>query len=292
MTGSTPLSLAVIVLTRNEEQNLPACLESVRGWCSELFVVDSGSTDGTVNLARAAGAVVATHPFETHAHQWHWALDALSIRADWVLALDADQRVSPELRQAIETTLAAPESVSRTSGYYVNRRQMFRGRWIRYGGYYPMPLLKLFRRSAVSVDLRERVDHHFTVAGRVARLTGDLIEDNANELAIFDWIAKHNRYARLQAEEELERARSGEPGGRLFGHRDERIRWAKARWRHLPLLVRPFLYFSYRYVIRFGFLDGRNGFVFHFMQALWYRLLVDVNRQELDEAARRRLPGS
>jgi glycosyltransferase involved in cell wall biosynthesis len=278
MTGEAPPDLAVVVLAKDEQVNLPACLSSVAGLWRQLFVVDSGSTDATVDLARAAGATVATHAFESHARQWQWALEALPIESRWVLALDADQRVTPELATSLRLAVAAPGPAV---GFYVNRRQVFRGRWIRHGGYYPMPLLKMFQRDAVSLDPDERVDHHFAVAGPVGRLAGDLIEDNGNEARIADWIAKHNRYARLQAEEELARLATGSEPGRLAGHRDERMRWVKARWRRLPLYVRPFLYFGYRYLIRLGFLDGREGLVFHFMQGLWYRLLVDINRDEL-----------
>jgi glycosyltransferase involved in cell wall biosynthesis len=130
--GSVPL--AVIVLTFNEEQNLEACLGSVRGWASEIHVVDSGSTDRTRELAVACGARVAEHPFETHARQWAWALDTLPVRSEWILALDADQRVTPELQRSIAAALAGEPTVD---GYFVCRRQVFRGRWIRHGGYYP-----------------------------------------------------------------------------------------------------------------------------------------------------------
>ncbi len=279
--------LAVVVLTRDEEANLRPCLEAVAGWVREIFVVDSGSQDATVSIAEAAGAVVYTHPFETHTKQWAWALETLPIRATWVLALDADQRVSESLRESILAATGA-EASPRLDGYYLNRRQIFRGRWIRHGGYYPKYLLKLFRRGAATLDPLDLVDHHFQVKGPVGTLAGDLIEDNANEQRIADWIAKHNRYARLQAEEELSRLESGAREGRAFGHRDERTRLAKRLWMRLPLYGRPFLYFGYRYVLRLGFLDGKEGLIFHFMQGLWYRLLVDVNRDELRREAGRR----
>jgi hypothetical protein len=195
-----------------------------------------------------------------------------------VLALDADQRVSPELKESVIAALDAP---GEADGFYVNRRQIFRGRWIRHGGYYPKYLLKLFRRSAVRLEPRDLVDHHFYVEGTVGTLTGDLIEDNQNELRIADWIAKHNRYAERQAREELDRLAHDAPDGRPFGTPDERTIWRKRLWRRLPLYLRPFFYFIYRYVFRLGFLDGREGFVFHFMQAWWYRMLVDINREEL-----------
>ena len=278
--GDTTVPISVVVLTWNESANIDACLASVRGWTSALFVVDSGSTDDTRERAVRAGAQVFLHSFETHTRQWQWALEQLPIDTGWVLALDADQRVTPELRESLTRTLTG-EAAAGLAGGFVNRRQIFRGRWIRHGGYYPKYLLKLFRRDVVSLDARDLVDHHFHVDGPTAVLDGDLVEDNQNEAAIAVWIDKHNRYARLQAIQEMRERREGAPRGRLFGSPDDRVAWLKARWRGLPLYIRPCLYFAYRYIIRLGFLDGREGFVFHVLQAFWYRLLVDINMSEL-----------
>ena len=280
---STRAPLSVVVLTFNEGRNLAACLESVADCAAEIFVVDSGSTDATARIAEQAGATVVVHPFETHAKQWAWALQALPIRSDWVLALDADQRATPELAHAIVAELNGSGSAGR-AGYFIPRRQIFRGRWIRHGGYYPKYLLKLFRREAVSLDDTDLVDHHFRVKGEVGTLHADLIEDNRNEAAIFDWIAKHNRYARLQAMEEIQLQR-GASQGRLLGSPDERTARLKSVWRRLPLYGRPIAYFLYRYILRLGFLDGKEGFVFHVLQAFWYRLLVDINVDEQRRAA-------
>jgi glycosyltransferase involved in cell wall biosynthesis len=277
--------VSVIVLTFNEERNLAPCLESVAGWTEQIFVVDSGSTDQTASIADRFGASVVNHVFETHARQWAWALRELPVNTEWILAIDADQRVTPELRQSIVDHLAAPGA---SAGCFVPRRQIFRGRWIRHGGYYPKYLLKLFRRDAVAVKDGDLVDHHFHVSGALHTLTGDLIEDNRNEAAIFDWIAKHNHYARLQAVEELARA-SQEGGGRWLGSPDQRTARMKGLWTRLPLYFRPAAYFLYRYVLRGGFLDGKEGFVFHFLQAFWYRTLVDINIDELRAHQRRQV---
>lgn len=277
--------VSVVVLTCNEQRNLAACLESVRDWTTEVFVVDSGSSDDTLAIASRYGVSTVVHPFTTHALQWIWALAELPIRTDWVLALDADQRVTSELKHEIAVVLNGfAEHSNAPAGFYIRRRQMFRGRWIRYGGYYPKYLLKLFRRDAVVIDHEELVDHHFGVRGRTECLRRDIVEENLNEATIATWIDKHNRYARLQALEEHRSTRRDDSGASPFGSADERTRWLKMYWSKLPLYVRPCVYFVYRYVLRFGFLDGREGFIFHVLQAFWYRLLVDINRDELRTA--------
>jgi glycosyltransferase involved in cell wall biosynthesis len=279
---AAPAPIAAIILTHNEEDNLGPCLASLAGWIGELFVVDSGSTDATRAIAERHGARALDHSFETHARQWLWALGHVPFGHEWVLALDADQRVTPELREEIVTLFAGGgAALDGVHGLYLNRRQIFRGRWIRHGGYYPKHLLKLFRRGQVRIDEGDLIDHHFYVTGPTRVLRHDLVEDNAKERDIGFWTDKHNRYATLQARVELSRRGHAPVAARLWGTPDERTAWMKRLWDRLPLYVRPFLYFVYRYVLRFGFLDGKEGFVFHFLQAFWYRLLVDIKLDEL-----------
>lgn len=279
------LPIAVVVLTYNEEQNLPHCLASVTGWVGETFVVDSGSTDRTVEIADHYGARVVTHPFESHARQWNWALQNLPIRSAWILGLDADQQVTSALRHELQQLLTDPAIVDGgPAGYFVKRKNIFRGQWIKYGGYYPKYLLKLFRRRDAWVDERDLVDHHFRVHGKVALLQHDMVENNRNEADISAWVEKHCRYAALQAQEELSRTRHGVKIGiieALRGSPDDRVQWLKSIWGKQPLYVRPFLLFLYRYIARLGFLDGKAGFIFHFLQGFWYRLLVDIKLDDL-----------
>jgi glycosyltransferase involved in cell wall biosynthesis len=274
----TPIS--VVILTLDEELNLPPCLTSVRDVATDVFVVDAGSTDSTRRIAEEFGAQVVEHRFETHTAQWRWALDHLPIRTEWVLALDADQRLTPELASELQNLSAA--GVSGISGLYVKRQQWFRHRWIKHGGYYPKYLLKLFRRSDVLMDSTDLVDHHFYVSGAVRKLRNDLIEANRKEDDISFWIAKHNRYATMLAQEELRRRGTRtaiEPA--WLGSPDQQVLALKGIWRTMPLYVRPFIYFFYRYFLRFGFLDGKQGAIFHFLQAFWFRLLVDINIDDL-----------
>lgn len=278
-------SLAVVILTYNEEANLPACLESLRGLDCQVFVVDSGSTDRTLDIAREGGADVLHHPFETHTRQWAWALSNLPERCEWILGLDADQRLTPELAEEIRALLTEKaEHLAEVDGFWIKRRQFFRGRWIRHGGYYPIYLLKLFRRDRVFLDEQDRVDHHFYVSGPTRRLRHDLVEENRKENDIIFWINKHVRYAVLLAEEEWWR-RQNQPAqrsGPLFcSNAIRRKFWVRKLWNRLPLYTRAGAYFFYRYFLRLGFLDAKEGFVFHFLQAFWFRLLVDIRLEEL-----------
>jgi glycosyltransferase involved in cell wall biosynthesis len=283
------LPITAVVLTFNEELNLQACLESIGGWTASIMVIDSGSTDRTLEIARRHGAVLMEHPFESHATQWRWALDQLPPSANWILALDADQRITPQLQDELTRLFEVGQAqLAEFEGAYINRRQIFRGTWIRHGGYYPKYLLKLFRRDKVLLDEFDMVDHHFYVQGPVVKLQCDLVEENHKEDDITFWIEKHNRYAARLAEEHLRRTSYVVPSPirpAFFGFPDQRILWLKAGWSRLPLYVRPVLYFFYRYFLRLGFLDGKQGFVFHFMQGLWFRLLVDI---KLDEARKRK----
>lgn len=280
--GGQTASVSVIVLARDEELNLPRCLESVADWADRIIVVDSGSRDHTCQVAKDFGAEVHSHPFETHASQWNWALQSVPVRTKWILALDADQRVTPELRDEILVSL--PSSAEKVEGFYLSRRQIFRGCWIRHGGYYPKYMLKLFRRGAAWVDEDDLVDHRFYVKGETRRLRSDLIEENVKENDIAVWLEKHIRYAGRQAQEELRRRRSKiswtiQPS--LFGDVNQRTVYMRGLWYRMPLYLRPFLYFGYRYFVRLGILDGKEGFVFHFLQAFWYRLIVDIKLGEL-----------
>lgn len=277
--SSQPI-LSAIILTYNEEQNLPACMKSLKLLGCPVFVVDSGSTDRTLEIAAQFGAMILEHPFTTHTQQWDWALKNVPLETEWAMALDADQAITSELAAEIRTQLGT----SNFDGLYVKRRQVFRGRWIKHGGYYPKYLLKLFRRDKVYLHGGDSVDHHFYVRGTCGKLRYDLIEANHKEDNISFWIEKHNRYATLMAAEEQRQRAGGYESPvtpSLFESPDQRVIWLKRLWSRLPLFVRPSLYFMYRYFLRGGFLDGKEGFIFHFLQAYWYRLLVDINLDEI-----------
>jgi glycosyltransferase involved in cell wall biosynthesis len=282
VTRTVPLT--VLFTTRNEEANLERSLASVHGFADQIFVLDSESEDRTVEIARRYADEVHNLAYE-HGRiiPWifQWGLDHLPIRNDWVLILEADQALTPELRDEIAALLARADI--RENGFYIRRRQIFRGRPLRFGGYGGKYLLKLFRRGHAELDPVEQ-DTRVYVRGAVGKLRAPLEEWNRKEDAILFYLQKHLRYAEAFAREELERRRRDLPWKltpRLFGTPDERVLWLKSRYYRMPLFIRPALYFLYRYFFLLGILDGKNGFIFHFLQAFWFRLIVDIRLEEL-----------
>jgi glycosyltransferase involved in cell wall biosynthesis len=289
---SCSIPVTVLFVTRNEEANLERSLASVHDFADQIFVIDSESSDRTVEIARRyADDVVPLAYDHTRIIPWifQWGLDHLPIRNEWVLILEADQAVTPGLREEL-ATLFAREQI-RENGFYIRRRQIYRGKAIRFGGYGSKRILKLFRKSVSSLDPVEQ-DTRVYVRGAVGDLHHPLEEWNKKENSILFYLEKHLRYAEAFAREELERRRglAFKAKPRLFGTPDERILWQKSLWYRMPLYVRPFLYFFYRYGILLGFLDGWNGFVFHFLQAFWFRLIVDIRLSEFLQEAGRPIP--
>ena len=275
-----------MILTYNEEVNLPGLLDSIQGIPCSLFVLDSGSTDKTIQLAETRGAIVWQHPFDNYGAQRNRAQEMLPPEIDWVLHLDADERLTPELNREIVELFAAQGPSA--DGYLLCQRTVFLDRWIRHGGHYPSFHLRLFRRDRGRCETR-LYDQHFVVSGRVQRLQHDYLDVVASDLRT--WTTRHARWAQLEAEEILtQQGSSSQVIPRLTGSPIERKRWLRKNVLYRsPLFLRAFLYFIYRYVFRGGFLDGREGLVFHFLQGCWYRFLVDSyvyesrKRQELNQ---------
>ncbi|HTY13183.1 MAG TPA: glycosyltransferase family 2 protein [Candidatus Omnitrophota bacterium] len=277
------LPITAIVLTYNEEANLEACLQSLAGRVETVLVVDSFSTDRTVDISRSVGAVVHQHEFSTQACQFNWALDNLKVGSDWVLRLDADERMTDELWGEIEKNLERAKGD--IGGFILNRRLHFMGKWIRHGGCYPIRLLRLFRKGMARSEDRAMDEHLVLLEGRAVTLKKDFIHENRKSL--YWWTDKHNDYSTREmkiivGDEKSGDLRPGVSGGQAAGKR-----WLKGNlYLRLPLFVRAGLYFSYRYFIRLGFMDGCPGLVYHFLQAMWYRFLVDAKVYERTIAER------
>ena len=276
------IPVTLLVTTRNEAANIERCLSSAHQFIDQIFVIDSDSEDETVSLACKYAEVVNLAYDHSKIIPWiyQWGLDNLAIRNDWVMILEADQMLTPQLKSELERLFTKPV---REDGFYVRRQQVFRGKALRFGGYGSKYMLKLFRRTAGELD-PEETDTRVYVKGVVGRLRSPIIEENQKEKEILFYLEKHLRYADAFAREELRRREEGfkwKQQPKLFGTPDQRVLWLKQKFFRLPLYIRPFLYFFYRYVILLGFLDGKQGAIFHFMQAFWFRLVWDVRLEEL-----------
>ncbi len=255
------MNVSVLIPARNEVSNIADCLESV-AWSDDVVVVDSSSTDGTVELAQRHGAKVVNFSWNRHfPKKKNWALENVPWKNEWVLILDADERITPELGQEILRKAAAPDA----DGYFINRRFMFMGRWIRHCGYYPSWNLRLFRHRLGRYEKLHKADtgsgdnevhEHVELTGAAAYLEHDMLHYAYPDIST--WIEKHNRYSNWEAKVEVETSeKSAESniGGHLAGRRRMR-EWS----RRMP--CRPLLRFLYSYVFKRGFLDGREGFMF------------------------------
>ena len=271
--------LSIIIPTHNEELNLPDCLRSLAGWADEVWIVDSYSTDRTLEIAREFGAQVVQRVYDGPATQKNWALDNLAFRNAWILILDADERLTPELRDEISCIVTAGESAN--NGYYINRRFMFYGKWIRHCGWYPSWNLRLFRRGHGRYEER-RIHEHLLLDGRAGYCRHDMIHEDRRDISF--WIQKHDRYSTHEAWENLQTLRGMEQSGvrpSFFGNAIERKRAIRDRvWIRLPALVRSLLFFVYMYVFRLGFLDGVQGLHFCHMHAV-YQFFYAIKLWEL-----------
>lgn len=275
--------VTVVILTLDEEANLPYALASVKGWAREVIVVDSNSTDDTAQVAQSYSCTFVRHAFESHAKQRNFAL-SLPMQSQWVFFLDADEWLTQELKDEISARIAEDPV---ENGFFVKWRMIWMGKWIR-RGYYPTWILRLFRRGTAACEERS-VNEHLVVQGKTGFLENDFIHQDRK--GVESWIRKHIHYAAKEAQEQLNRERNrfaGEIDARFWGTQAQRKRWLRYRiWDRLPLFGRPFIYFFYRLVIRGGFLDGREAFIYHFLHALWFPFIVDAKYLELKKNSTR-----
>lgn len=259
----------------------------MRGIAARIVVVDSFSTDRTVELAKKLGADVYSHPFTDHASQLNWGLNHTEIKTEWVMRMDADEELTPELAAEIQRKL--PGLSKKINGVMLRRRVYFLGRWIRHGGIYPTYLLRIFRNGTAYCE-QALMDEHFLLKfGSCIRFSKDLIDNNTKSLEW--WTNKHNWYSNKELEEQLEQRSAIKQGTtmkpNLFGGQAERKRWLKYMvYYKTPLMRRAHWYFLYRYIFRLGFLDGPEGLAFHFLQGYWYRFLVDAKIYEYEKLHR------
>lgn len=272
--GKKAVPVSIIVPVRNEAANLPRCLDSVK-WANEIFVVDSHSTDETAQIAEARGAKLVQFDFNgTWPKKKNWALENLPFQNEWVFILDADEVLPPEAETEFASAIA---EAGETAGYWINRRFMFMGKWLRHS-YYPNWNLRLFRHASgryeklTGADTRSgdnEVHEHVIVQGPTGRLRCEMDHYAFPTVEVF--VEKHNRYSNWEARVSADRQLSGSAAQISSGH-VERRRKLKQLSQRLPF--RPLLRFLYIYIWQKGFLDGREGFYFARLHALYEFLSV------------------
>jgi glycosyltransferase involved in cell wall biosynthesis len=268
--------ISVVILTYNESANIERCIESV-AWSDDVLVIDSGSTDGTWEMGERLGARVMIRPFDNFAAQRNFALDHGQLKHEWVLHLDADEVVSPELKEEIQKI--AREGRGKP-GYRVPSRLMLMGKWLKYSGMYPSYQVRFGSRDGMRFHMVGHGQRELLEPDQVGTLDGDLIHYNFSK-GISEWLTKHARYARDEAILALQSA-DDYRWRDLFGTKDkvERRRILKGLSNSMPM--RPLIRFAYVYFLRRGFLDGRAGLRYAMLIAV-YQWAIDMNMIELRE---------
>lgn len=277
-------SLAVVILTHNEGIHLERALLAVSSFALSTHIIDSGSTDNTVAIAERHGAEVLRHKWKNYADQFQWGVDNITTDAEWILRLDADEIIEPDLAARIlSETPGLPADVT---GVNFDRKHIFMDRWVRHGGRYPLRLLRMFRRGKGRIEQRWMDEHIIVDEGRTVLFGGGFADHNLNDLTFFT--DKHNKYAIREAVDVLNQrhglfARDIEVRSEAASFQAASKRWIKERlYNRIPFPVSSLAYFLYRYLFQLGFLDGSSGLVYHVLQGYWYRFLVGAKVMEYE----------
>lgn len=273
------MNISAIILTKNEEIHIERCLKSVSQICKDIYVVDSFSTDKTCKIATLLGAKVFQHKWENnYSKQFNWALENLPITTEWILRQDADEYMSADLIEEIKSKL--PKMADDVSGVTMPCLRIFMGKEIKHG-ILPLILLRLFRKKGSKCEVKF-MDEHIQVTGGIVDFKYPFYDYNLKGLTW--WIQKHNGYATREAIDllDIEYNLSGDLLSiHNTGLHSSGIRKKKMRYVKLPLFWRSFAFFCLRYFVGLGFLDGIEGFLWHFLQGFWYRTLADAKVYEI-----------
>jgi glycosyltransferase involved in cell wall biosynthesis len=273
--------LTVIILTLNEEKHIERCIKSLLPITKNILLIDSGSTDSTLSIAENLGAKVIKNQWVSYSFQFNYGIKNNPFNTKWLMRMDADEYILPELSTEINEIL--PKTEDNIHGFYIKRRVVFMGKWMKHGGYYPYWLLRIWKNGS-GICEESWMDEHIRLnTGATAQLQNDLVDHNLNGLTW--WTNKHNNYANREVIDLLNMKYEFNPNEtvspKLFGSQEQRTRWIKKKYASFPLFTRPFIYFHYRYIFRLGFIDGFPGMIWHFLQGFWYRFLVDAKIYEL-----------
>lgn len=274
-------SVTAIILTKNEEKNLAECLSSIKGFAERAVVVDCGSTDRTVEIAREHGADVLTHEFTYYAAQFNWGIDNASITTDWILRLDADERFTPALIAEVEAILNSPEAKDgNLNGITMEAVFYFLGKPIRHGVKCKRKMM-LFKRGIGRIEDRKRDAHSIISEGRNVSTKERFLHYDFKNLD--SYIKRYNWYATREMQDYIAYTRGASTAINTDAHIQAQRKKKFGLYYRAPKFLRAYLWFIYNYIFRLGFLDGREGFLFHYFECLWYRLLVDAKIYEYEK---------
>ena len=270
--------VTAIILTYNEEIHLQRCLNSLKNVCTNIIVIDSFSTDNTRNIAERNNVVFYENPWVNHAVQFNWALDNCDVTTDWVLRMDADEYLLPDLQNEILQKLNTIQEP--VNGIDLYLRRVFLGRHMK-RGLGKIKMMRLFRYGKARIENRWMDEHAELLEGTSIVFNGEFSDDNLNTIGW--WTAKHNGYSIREAIEllDVEYGLFNNEKTESLGKQAMQKRNLKLKYIKLPLFFRCFIYFIYRYIFRGGFLEGKEGFLWHFLQGWWYRNLVDAKIYEI-----------
>ena len=264
--------MTIIILTKDEEVNIRRCIESIKGLAKRIVVVDSGSTDKTIEIARSLGADIYSHPWIHYADQFNWALDNTNINTKWVFRFDADECVTPELYNEIVEACNIHQNDD-VHAMMMRYKIYFLGKFLKHGGAYPFLKITIFKPKYGRFENRAFGEHIVMTEGRTIDLVHDCIHYDFKDLTSF--VDKHNKYATREVADYLD-VSSGRQLESLYGKPEYARKLRDNIYYKMPLFWRAKWYFWYRYYLKMGFLDGYQGKVFAFIQAYFYRFLVDA----------------
>lgn len=275
------LDLTVIILTKDEHLHIARCLKNVNQIAKKFYVVDCFSSDGTQEIARSLGAEVVERAWPgNQAEQFNWALDNLPIDTEWILRLDADEYLTDELITELNSII--PDLSSSISAIVFPLGRAFMGRILKHGIVNGISMIRMFRKGKARYERRIMDEHLQILDGETITVKNKFVDDNRMPLSYF--ISKHNAYATREAallvssEYELNTPNNGNA---KYADNVAAKRGQKDTYARMPLFWRSLGYFLYRYIFKLGFLDGKEGFLWDFLQGWWYRTLVDAKVYEI-----------
>ena len=269
-------NLTAIILTKDERLHIRRCLENITPICDKVYVIDCFSTDETVSICQGFGnvEVIQREWPGLYAKQFNWAINNCKIETDWVLRIDADEYFMPGEREKLMQVLHTLKDGQNALSLSLSR--FFLGKQIKHGGTGNVKMIRVFRKGIGRCEERNMDEHIVISEGKIVETDIVFADDNRNDLAW--WTNKHLGYAKREAADLQDILDETEGSAKTVGMNDEAAlkRRAKLKYARLPLFWRSFAYFCYRYFLRLGFLDGKEGFLWHFLQGWWYRTIVDA----------------